>query len=125
MDFWLHACGNIESLIPRFVDLGVDVLHPIQKYTMQERHIAQLYGDKITIWAGFDVQRIIPFGTPDEVRTEVRALMDTYARPDGRFMLTFGNGVTPDTPLASLDAIYDEAFRQAEAAVRRFSKKAL
>ena len=120
MDFWLHACGNIESLIPRFVDLGVDVLHPIQKYTMEERHIAQCYGDKITIWAGFDVQRIIPFGTADQVRQEVRALMDTYARPDGRFMLTFGNGVTPDTPLDSLEAIYDESFLQAEAAVRRF-----
>ena len=120
MDFWLHACGNIESLIPRFVDLGVDVLHPIQKYTMEERHIAQCYVDKITIWAGFDVQRIIPFGTADQVRQEVRALMDTYARPDGRFMLTFGNGVTPDTPLDSLEAIYDESFLQAEAAVRRF-----
>ena len=57
MHFWLHTCGNIEQLIPRFVELGVDVLHPIQKYTMEEKHIAETYGDKITIWAGFDVQR--------------------------------------------------------------------
>jgi len=120
MHFWLHACGNIESLIPRFVELGVDVLHPIQKYTMDEKHIADAYGDKITIWSGFDVQRTIPFGTPEDVRQEVRMLMQTYARPDGRFMLTCGNGVTPDTPLESLEAIYDEAFKQAEAAVKRW-----
>lgn len=110
MHFWLHACGNIESLIPRLIDLGVDVLHPIQKYTMDEGHIARTYGDRIAIWAGFDVQRTIPYGSAEDVRAEVRYLMDTYARPDGRFMLTFGNGITPDTPLDSLRAVYDEAF---------------
>ena len=111
MHFWLHACGNIEALIPRFIDLGVDVLHPIQKYTMDERHIARTYGDKIAIWAGFDVQRIIPYGTPEDVRREVRYLMDTYRRPEGRFMLTLGNGATPDTPLPSLEALLDEAYK--------------
>ena len=110
MHFWLHACGNIEPLIPRFAALGVDVLHPIQKYTMDEKHIAQTYGDLLTIWAGFDVQRMIPFGTPEEVRQEVRNLMQTYLRTDGRYMLTFGNSITPDTPIASLHAIFDEAF---------------
>ena len=111
MHFWLHVCGNVEILIPRFIDLGVDVLHPIQKYTMDERKIAKEYGDKITIWAGFDVQRTIPFGTKEDVRKEIRFLIDTYIRKDGRFMLTFGNGITPDTPLESLEAVYDEAYR--------------
>ena len=120
MDFWLHACGNIESLIPRFVDLGVDVLHPIQKYTMEERHIAQCYGDKITIWAGFDVQRIIPYGTPEDVRREVRFLLDTYARPEGRLILAAGNNMTPDTPMESLEALLDEALRYGEEVCKRF-----
>ena len=119
MHFWLHTCGNIEQLIPRLIALGVDVLHPIQKYTMDEKHIAQAYGDKITIWAGFDVQRTIPFGTPDEVRSEVRFLMDAYARSDGRYMLTFGNSITPDTPIPSLHAIFDEAYRAGTEAVQR------
>ena len=60
---------------------------------------------------GFDVQRTIPYGTPDDVRREVRFLMDAYRREDGRFMLTLGNGATPDTPLASLEALLDEALR--------------
>jgi len=101
----------------------VDVLHPIQKYTMNEAHIAKTYGDKITIWAGFDVQKTIPFGTPEEVRSEVRFLIDTYLRPDGRFMLTFGNGITPDTPLESLSAVYDEAFGYGAEKVKRMEQK--
>ena len=118
MHFWLHTCGNIEQLIPRFIGLGVDVLHPIQKYTMDEQSVAKAYGDKITIWAGFDVQKTIPFGTPEDVRREVRFLTDTYARPDGRYMLTFGNSITPDTPIESLRAIFDEAYRAGAEAVQ-------
>jgi len=111
MHFWLHSCGCIEKLLPRLIDLGLDVIHPIQKYTMDEKNIAQKYGKDICIWAGFDVQRIIPWGTPEEVRQEVRFMMDTYYRPEGRFMFTAGNGINGDCPIPSLEALYDEAFR--------------
>jgi len=110
MHFWLHACGNIERLLPDLVEIGLDVLHPIQKYAMDERRIADTYGKDLCIWAGFDVQRIIPYGTPEEVRAEVRYLIDTYDRPDGRFLLTAGNAITPDCPVGSLHALLDEAF---------------
>lgn len=105
MHFWLHTCGNIEEFIPDFIEIGLDVLHPIQKYTMDEKVIADKYGDRICIWAGFDVQRTIPYGTPEDCEREVKHLIDTYARKDGRLILTFGNGLTPDTPIPSLDAV--------------------
>jgi uroporphyrinogen decarboxylase len=111
MHFWLHTCGNIEKYMPEFINVGIDVIHPIQKYTMDEARIARKYGHQICIWAGFDVQRIIPFGTPEEVRREVRFLMDTFHRPDGRMMLTAGNAVKRDCPTASLEALFDEAFK--------------
>jgi len=110
MDFWLHACGCIEKFLPSFIEIGLDVIHPIQKYTMDEKRIAQLYGDKICIWAGFDVQRIIPYGTCEDVRNEVRYLFDTYNRKNGRFMFTAGNGINGDCPLDSLKALYEESF---------------
>ena len=111
MHMWLHTCGNILPFIPELIEIGLDVLHPIQKYTMDEREVAEAYGGDICIWAGFDVQRIIPYGTPDEVRAEVRHLLDTYYRPAGRLMMTAGNGMTPDTPYASLEALLDETLR--------------
>lgn len=106
--FWLHTCGNIEAFLPDFIEIGLDVIHPIQKYTMDEKKIAGLYGDKICILAGFDVQQTIPYGTPEEVRAEVRSLLDAYQRKDGRLMMTMGNGSTEDWKLESLEALYEE-----------------
>jgi uroporphyrinogen-III decarboxylase len=109
MHFWLHACGNIKPFIPELIEIGLDVLHPIQKYTMVENEIAAEFGKDICIWGGMDVQRIIPYGSPDDVRREVRFMFDTYFRRDGRFMLTAGNNMTADTPLKNLQALLDTA----------------
>ena len=119
MHFWLHCCGDIEELLPRLIDLGLDVLHPIQKFAMDETRIAHRFGDQITVWAGFDVQQAIPFGTVDEVRAEVRHLFDTYHRPDGRLLFTMGNGVTGDTPVTSLEALFEEAYAYGTKIVKR------
>lgn len=105
--FWLHSCGNIQLFLPDFIEIGLDVIHPIQKKTMDEKEIAREFGDKICIWAGFEVQRLMAFGTPEEVKEEVKFLIDTYDRPDGRFMLTMGNGSTPDWKIENLDALYE------------------
>lgn len=109
--FWLHTCGNIELFLPEFIEIGLDVIHPIQKGTMDEQRIAKTYGKDICFWVGFDVQQTIPFGTPEDVKAEVRYLIDTFKRDDGRFMLTMGNGSTPDWKLDSLKALYDETIQ--------------
>ena len=110
MHFWLHTCGNIEMFLDDFIEIGLDVIHPIQKYTMDERKIAEKYGDKICIWAGFDVQQTIPYGTTEDVRKEVRFMLDTYFRKEGRLIMTFGNGITEDCPIDSFEAVLDETF---------------
>ncbi len=114
MHFWLHSCGNIQAFIPDLIEIGLDVLHPIQKHTMDEREIAAQFGDSICIWAGIDVQRVIPYGSPEDVRAEVRHLFDTYFRREGRLILAAGNNMTRDTPLDNLEALFDEALRYGE-----------
>ncbi|MCE5326667.1 MAG: uroporphyrinogen decarboxylase family protein [Planctomycetaceae bacterium] len=112
MHFWLHVCGSILKFIPKWIDVGLDVLHPIQKYTMDERDVARKFGGKITFFAGMDVQQTIPWGTPDDVRREVRFMMDTYWQPgQGRCMITAGNGINGDCPLSSLEAFFDESYK--------------
>lgn len=108
MHFWLHSCGNIEVFLEDFIEIGLDVIHPIQKYTMDEKHIADTYGGRICFCVGMDVQRLIPFGTPQEVREEIRQLYHTFYRKEGKFMITMGNAITPDCRLENLDALYDE-----------------
>lgn len=109
MHFWLHACGNIEHFLPDLIEIGLDVIHPIQKHTMEEKKIAAQFGKDLCIWAGFDVQQVIPWGTPDEVRAEVRYMIDTYQRPEGRLIFTAGNGINADCSIESLEALLDEA----------------
>ena len=123
MHFWLHTCGNIEPFIPSFIEIGLDVLHPIQKYTMSEVDIAKKYGDKLCIWAGFDVQRTIPYGTAEDVREEVRYLINTYANKHGRFILTLGNGATTDTPITSLEALLEESYFYGIAKMKEINQK--
>ena len=105
--FWLHSCGNIQLFLPEFVELGLDVIHPIQKKTMDEREIAREFGRDICILAGFDVQYLMAFGTLEEVREEVSFLLKTYDRPEGRLMMTMGNGSTDDWKLENLEALYE------------------
>ncbi len=110
MHFWLHSCGNIDLHLPKLIDMGLDVIHPIQKFAMNAKDTVAKYGGKICFWAGFDVQQTIPYGTPEDVRAETRDMFDLYFREDGRFMFTLGNGATPDIPIASLEALFEEAY---------------
>lgn len=105
--FWLHTCGNIELFLPEFVEIGLDVIHPIQKNTMDEMKIGAEFSKDICIWAGVDVQYLIPFGTPDEVREEIDYLRKAFERPEGRLMFTMGNGSTPDWKIENLEALYE------------------
>lgn len=108
MHFWLHTCGNIDLFMEDFIEIGLDVIHPIQKYAMDPRETAEKYGGRICFLAGFDVQHAIPYGTTEEVRQEVREMIDIFSRPEGHFMLTMGNGSTVDWKLESIEALYEE-----------------
>ncbi len=113
--FWLHTCGNVFTFIEDFIEIGLDVIHPIQKYTMEEKEVSEKFGNRICLWAGFDVQRIIPYGTPEEVRGEVQFMLDTYYKKEGRLMLTAGNGITGDCSLESLYTLYKSCYELGEA----------
>ena len=85
--FFFWGKGGVRRFVPEWLEIGLDVLHPIQKYAMDEAAIAREYGGQMTVFSGMEVQQVIPWGTPDEVRAEVRFLMDTFWRKgEGRCM---------------------------------------
>jgi len=110
MHFWLHTCGDVRPFMDDFIEIGLDVIHPIQKYTMDEREVAARFGGKLAFWAGMDVQQILPRGSEQDVRNEVRFMIDTYDRPEGGCLITPGNGITPDIPIENLRAFFDETY---------------
>ncbi|MFW5688661.1 MAG: uroporphyrinogen decarboxylase family protein [Spirochaetota bacterium] len=111
MHFWLHSCGDNTQLLPDLIDAGVDVFHPVQKHTMNEADVMSEFGGRIAFLAGIDVQHVLQERTPEEVRAEVRFLIDTFDRPDGRMCIAAGNGIVAGTPLENIEAFLDEAVR--------------
>jgi uroporphyrinogen-III decarboxylase len=111
MHFWLHSCGNNTDILGDLAEVSVDVFHPVQKHTMDEEQVAAEFGDRLTFLVGFDVQHTLREGSPQEVRAEVRHLIDTFDRPDGGMCLAAGNGIVAGTPFENIEAFLDEAVR--------------
>ena len=101
MHFWFHSCGNIEMFLPMLIEAGLDVIHPIQKFANDQEAIFEKYHDQITFFYGFDLQQVIPLGTPDEVEEEVHRTMDIFCKAKGRLIYTSGNSFSPDCPIES------------------------
>lgn len=76
----LHSCGAIDRIIPKLIDAGVDALHPIQARArnMDAENLARKYKGELVFVGGVDTQRLLPFGTPQQVRDEVRRLKDLF-----------------------------------------------
>ncbi|MBL0176536.1 MAG: methylcobamide--CoM methyltransferase [Ignavibacteria bacterium] len=109
--WWLHSCGDNTALLPLLADAGVAVFHPVQKGTMDARAVADAHGARIAFCAGIDVQHVLPSGSTDDVRAEVRALLEIFDRPDGGMCIAAGNGILPGTPLENIEAFLEESVR--------------
>lgn len=120
MHWWLHSCGNNAPLVPSLIEAGVDVFHPVQKNTMDEKEISEKFGDRLTFLAGFDVQHTLIEKSPEQVREEVRFLIDTFDRPDGGMCLAAGNGIVSGTPIENIHAFLDEALNYGAAHRQKF-----
>lgn len=117
--WWLHSCGNNFGILGDLAEVGVTVFHPVQKHTMDEKAVAEQFGERLVFLAGLDVQQTLINGTPEEVRAEVRHLIDTFDRSDGGMCLAAGNGILPGTPLDNIEAFLDEALVYGEAKRRQ------
>lgn len=79
----IHSCGKVQELFPQLIDIGLDCFNPFQPEVMDPYEMKRLYGDRLSFWGGVSTQRLLPYGTPDEVRTEVRRLMTEVGRNGG------------------------------------------
>ena len=88
--------------MPSLIDAGLDVVHPIQKHTMDEAQVVREFGGQITFLAGIDVQHILQEEDTEGVRAEVRHMIDTFEGPDGGMCIAAGNGIVSGTPYENM-----------------------
>ncbi len=105
---WYHSCGNIEPIIPDLIEIGVEVLNPLQPEAMDPARIKQQYGDHLAFWGSVSVQRTMPWGSPDEVRAEVRERIETVGRGGG-FVLAPAHVLEPEVPWGNVMAFVEAA----------------
>jgi hypothetical protein len=106
---FMHCCGGVEPLLDGFVEAGFDILSPVQCSArgMEAAALKQRFGRQFVFWGGgVDTQHTLPFGTPQEVRDQVRERIDTFA-PGGGFVFCSIHNVQAETPLANLMAMFE------------------
>ena len=107
-DVWLHSCGAIDALIPRLIEMGLDVVNPVQPECMDIARLKADFGDRLTFWGAVSTQQTLPFGTPDEVRAEgrrVRGLMGA----GGGYIFSPSQSIQGDVPVANIEALLEVA----------------
>ena len=108
-----HSCGSVYELIDSLIEMGIDILNPLQVSAagMEPERLVREFGGQIVFWGGgCDTQRILPQGTDQQVRLEVANRLDAYTAVPG-YVFTPVHNIQPDVPPANIVAMYDEARR--------------
>lgn len=93
-----HSDGKIDPIIPELIDIGLDVLNPVQPRCMDPAGLKKKYGRNLCFWGSIDEQRTLPFGTPEDVRHEVLERLRTIGRGGG-LLVGPTHHVQLDTPM--------------------------
>ncbi len=101
-----HSDGDIRAIIPELIEIGLDVLNPVQPACMDPAELKRLYGDKLCFWGTIDEQETLPFGTPETVREEVLTRLRTVAKGGGA-ILGPTHHVQLDTPMENFWAMVE------------------
>jgi hypothetical protein len=106
-----HSCGAVNPLIPKFIDAGFDILNPVQCSAdgMDPARLKAAYGNDITFWGGgVDTQKTLPFGSPEDVRTEVSERCRIFSQHGG-FVFNSIHNIQALTPTENVIAMLDAA----------------
>jgi len=99
----VHSCGKVQSLFPELIEIGLDVFNPFQPDVMDVYEMKRLYGDRLAFYGGMSVQRILPHGSPQEVRAEAMRLMQEIGRGGG-FIIGPSHHMPGDIPVENMVA---------------------
>jgi uroporphyrinogen decarboxylase len=103
-----HSDGNIEPVIPDLIEIGIQILNPVQPECLDPAALKRRFGRHLCFWGAVSVQRTLPRGTPDDVRAEVRARLRDVGRGGG-YILAPAHVLPPETPWENIVAFFEAA----------------
>jgi uroporphyrinogen decarboxylase len=103
-----HSCGSIVEIIPDFIEIGLDILNPIQPQAkgMDPVFLKREFGKDIVFFGGIDIQGLLPYETPEKMKNEVKRICEFLGK-EGGYILAPAHNVQPDTPLENIKAMFD------------------
>jgi uroporphyrinogen decarboxylase len=101
-----HSCGDVRAIVGEMVEIGLDLLCPVQTHAMPPDELADRWGDEVAFWGGICTQSVLPFGSPAEVRSYVDRCRRTLGR-HGRYVIGPSHDLTSDVPRANLFAMLE------------------
>jgi uroporphyrinogen decarboxylase len=102
----IHCCGKVQELFPELIELGLDIFNPFQPEVMDPVEMKKQFGKELTFYGGVSIQKLLPFGTPAQIRSEVRRLIDCVG-PGGGFIIAPSHEMPGDIPLENLIAFVE------------------
>jgi uroporphyrinogen decarboxylase len=101
-----HSCGAVAEIIPDLIELGVDVIHPIQALAtgMEPQNLKSRFGGKVSFCGGVDAQNLLVNGSPEELASKVRELCEIF--PTGLIISPSHEAILPDIPPANIEALF-------------------
>jgi uroporphyrinogen decarboxylase len=107
-----HDDGSMRAFLPDLVEMGLNILNPVQWTCpgMDMKELKRDFGRKLCFHGAVENQKILPFGTPEEVRAEVRHCIDALASDQTGYILAPCHNLQPNTPMENILAMYDEAW---------------
>jgi uroporphyrinogen decarboxylase len=106
----IHSCGNITDILPDLIEVGVEVVHPLQPEAMDVNYCRREFGADLTFWGGLGSQSTLPYGSPEEVRIEVLQRLELFS--DGGYILAPAGAAPTETPAENIAAIVQTAREQ-------------
>jgi uroporphyrinogen decarboxylase len=107
---YYHSCGSVTRLLDDLIDVGVDILNPVQVSAdgMETDQLKHRFGNRLSFWGAMDTTEILPNGTADDVRDEVRKIIRNLA-PGGGYVLASVHNLQPDIPPENIMAMFEAA----------------
>ena len=102
----IHSCGKIDEILPDLIDCGLDVFNPFQPEVMDVFEVKKKYGDHLSFYGGISTQRTLPFGTAEQVKEEVKRLLDIVGE-NGGYIASPAHAIPADAKTENIVAMID------------------